>query len=1324
MNKRKILFIVCIGVIINGNGNGFADTLFVDTALSNDCAGKKYCITNRTCGCQSTYKGFKKVQTAIDSMKPGDVIMLRGGTYKEGYIHIPASKNGTSWQPGKYNTIKSFGNEWAILDGENNVSNWKYDPGGKACVIGFYVIGYEPQYWLRYWKFERIEIKNGRSGANDYAAGFFGNKGPFWFSHCYIHDNKSATGANNSGGITGYVWDSCTVEYCTFKNNGSEENSANDGDIVVYSDYAWVAIGGKGLDPSVSHVRKNEYHHNLFQGGSAVGIKYKGDQSLTGRCPDSGHGYSDTYKNWGDIVHHNIFTKLAVWGINPRQDFGQIYNNIFDGCSTAIETGMRSDPTHYKISIYNNTIINSIRYSISQYFSNYLAQYSINQDPHYWSYTYNNLIDGGRSQWDNGIIGVYRQGTYPQANFDNFKASRNYFYRSVPSADDPNATLPLYVGNSRYTTFQYSATFDKTSKNWQNKYNPNNLLFIGVSGNGRYITRGGHVLNGDTTIANGGLGGNHPFLDGMVLPSYIGATDPNAPDSNSWVNDVQNLANLGNRTVNLPPIITQVGFYGNKTIYSTSTKIIRWAISADNPIGRCSLFVSLDSARTWIAQKTITGLADSFSWTVSDTAASQCYIKVTAVDDSGKTGSGISSPFKIIKQLKIQKKKLNSASLGRYYMDSLLVETGVSPFSWTIVTGYLPASLYLDSLTGIISGIAHTKGLFPFTLRLTDAELHTIQDTFSILVDSIIVGQNLRVPFSDTNVANPNSALLDTFSLENEALNLNYSLFANRADKLPVQIDSLVDTIRTVDGKKALVPRIPDSFFNDSVGCRAFFVISNGLISDTVQISHRVRRDTNNCDNIGVGNLEWTPLSVTAFPEKNDLQSVLSCFNTQDGTWKYDKTKFRIIQWYPDLVNDTTINKYVEWTSNFASYFKIRPGKLFWIKSNETKTVDFGKAVTPYLTAAFPDTLNAAQWTDFSIPFNFPILFQDIINTTKKMTTLDKSMVDALEFYQWEKSGKTWIATLFRGPGFSGLDTVRGGAGKAYTVFNPNAKNVLQIPPICAAMSTTPKGTASLTKGQMAKAVNASWHVRFDFHNENGDGLNPIFIGYCPNTALPTYLQPPPSFTEITARVFDRSSKKTFGHAFVHDISSGGIAQEFVIENSTGASDKITGSVRGIVNLPNGYLIRFYNPETGSWAGQQDSFSVSVPANGKQYVFVALGKKDYLDNFKTILAQYKTQLNTAYPNPCTRKLTINYSLSYLIEDIKGINFAIFDLRGRAVWSSVRNDGFHTGSNSVVFYRKNKLGQKVSSGVYIVRMTVTHRNSRDNEVFNMPVSLID
>ena len=53
------------------------------------------------------------------------------------------------------------------------------------------------------------------------------------------------------------------------------------------------------------------------------------------------------------------------------------------------------------------------------------------------------------------------------------------------------------------------------------------LCLQATSGANKFITLESHIIEGSTTIANGGIGGSHPYLSGITLPSYVGAVDPN-----------------------------------------------------------------------------------------------------------------------------------------------------------------------------------------------------------------------------------------------------------------------------------------------------------------------------------------------------------------------------------------------------------------------------------------------------------------------------------------------------------------------------------------------------------------------------------------------------------------------------------------------------------------------------------------------------------------------------------------------------------------------------------------------------------------------------
>jgi hypothetical protein len=124
----------------------------------------------------------------------------------------------------------------------------------------------------------------------------------------------------------------------------------------------------------------------------------------------------------------------------------------------------------------------------------------------------------------------------------NFHFNRNYSYRPISNYNDPAGTLMVWAGyyasTSRYTAARYATDFDASSHLFLNQYDASNLLYKGTSGADKYKTLGSHRLDASYTIANGGIGGSHPYLPGVTIPSYVGATNPN---DNAWVNGVLGL---------------------------------------------------------------------------------------------------------------------------------------------------------------------------------------------------------------------------------------------------------------------------------------------------------------------------------------------------------------------------------------------------------------------------------------------------------------------------------------------------------------------------------------------------------------------------------------------------------------------------------------------------------------------------------------------------------------------------------------------------------------------------------------------------------------
>jgi Putative Ig domain len=68
---------------------------------------------------------------------------------------------------------------------------------------------------------------------------------------------------------------------------------------------------------------------------------------------------------------------------------------------------------------------------------------------------------------------------------------------------------------------------------------------------------------------------------------------------------------------------------------------------------------------------------------------------------------------------------LPAARRNRNYSRTLTASGGVTPYSWSIVSGTLPPGLSLDASTGIISGRPTTRGTWAFTVQVRDSRQPT-----------------------------------------------------------------------------------------------------------------------------------------------------------------------------------------------------------------------------------------------------------------------------------------------------------------------------------------------------------------------------------------------------------------------------------------------------------------------------------------------------------------------------------------------------------------------------------------------------------------------
>jgi len=110
--------------------------------------------------------------------------------------------------------------------------------------------------------------------------------------------------------------------------------------------------------------------------------------------------------------------------------------------------------------------------------------------------------------------------------------------------------------------------------------------------------------------------------------------------------------------------------------------------------------------------------------------------------------------------LTITTSSLTSGVTGSFYSKTLVASGGITPYSWSIVSGSLPAGLSLSSATGVISGTLVSAGTSTFTAQVTDAASSTATKSLSITINNQVLITTVSLsdgvfgrPYNDTLAA-------------------------------------------------------------------------------------------------------------------------------------------------------------------------------------------------------------------------------------------------------------------------------------------------------------------------------------------------------------------------------------------------------------------------------------------------------------------------------------------------------------------------------------------------------------------------------------------
>ena len=94
-----------------------------------------------------------------------------------------------------------------------------------------------------------------------------------------------------------------------------------------------------------------------------------------------------------------------------------------------------------------------------------------------------------------------------------------------------------------------------------------------------------------------------------------------------------------------------------------------------------------------------------------------------------------------------------SGTVGVAYATALTASGGVGPYTWSVLSGSLPAGLTLNQATGAISGTPTTQGTFAFTAQAQDSTGTKASASFVIVINAA------QVPLTLSNSTLPNGTV-------------------------------------------------------------------------------------------------------------------------------------------------------------------------------------------------------------------------------------------------------------------------------------------------------------------------------------------------------------------------------------------------------------------------------------------------------------------------------------------------------------------------------------------------------------------------------------
>ena len=150
--------------------------------------------------------------------------------------------------------------------------------------------------------------------------------------------------------------------------------------------------------------------------------------------------------------------------------------------------------------------------------------------------------------------------------------------------------------------------------------------------------------------------------------------------------------------------------------------------------------------------------------TPSTSGTSSFTVKATDSSSPAKTASANLSITVSAVPLSVTTTSLPSGSVGVAYSTTLAAVGGITPYTWAIVSGSLPAGLSLSASSGAITGTPVSSGISGLTVLVTDSSSPAKTASASLLI-------TVSVPFSITTTSLTGGTVGNAYSVTLAAIN-------------------------------------------------------------------------------------------------------------------------------------------------------------------------------------------------------------------------------------------------------------------------------------------------------------------------------------------------------------------------------------------------------------------------------------------------------------------------------------------------------------------------------------------------------------------------